>query len=721
MQRTYKLITNTTSLSSMIYDLQQYDILAVDTETDGLHNSRQPVGISLSGDETVGYYIPLQLWSAAGLTSPWKPEAIAYIKEQIRDLLLSKKLVLHNAIFDVKVFENWAGFNILPNIHCDTQLLAHTVYNEEGPLGLKKLAAELIEPDAANPQLDVKESVIANGGQATKANFEMWKCDYKILGKYACYDAMYCLALYNKLYPEIDKQGLRKLWEEEVHALIPITYELNNTGLRVDVEHFKKMKIECEQNIAKIEESIYSQIKDAAYSYELDKTIQAVKVTPRSQCGRYLIGLGLDINNLDSPEVQEAIVKWAKENDKYCHLNLDSGDDKAFLLYHILNLPCEKYTKSQKPATDKATLDELSEKYEASSPVLKALTQRSKERKLLNSYVLPILEDASETSWMYAGFNQTATVSGRYSSSGTINFQTLPRDDKRIKSGFVAPEGMAYVAMDYESAEPKIFAHVSGDYRLQDIFTRGHDFYSTIVIATEGCTEYSPDPKAENYLGKLAKSLRQKGKAYSLGVPYGQGGFKLGTILKIPTEEAQKLVDSYLAAYPDLYQWMLSSEEMAMNYGYVISEMGRKRRLKLVHTLCQKFKITEFTRQNLSYFYKKYNKLSWVNEYETVGEFAYACKNELNNAKNFQIQSMAASVCNRAMIRFYNEVRARGLNAKLTLQIHDEIVVTCPVEQANEVAALLKDCMLNNSATALLSVRMTGEPVITTKSLAEAK
>ena len=339
---------------------------------------------------------------------------------------------------------------------------------------------------------------------------------------------------------------------------------------------------------------------------------------------------------------------------------------------------------------------------------------------MLNSYIIPILEKHTNGR-IYTGFNQTATISGRFSSSKPINLQTLIRDDKRVKQGFIPDEGMSFVAMDYESAEPKVFAHVSGDYRLQDIFKRGHDFYSTIAIATEGLNQYSADPEAENYLGKCAKSLRQKSKAYSLGICYGLAAYKLSQSLSIDVKEAQILIDNYLNSYPDLHQWMLDSEEMAITHGYVVSLLGRKRRLPLVKELHDRFRVTEFTRQNLCFLWKKFNKIKLFNQFEKAGDFAYACKNELNNAKNFQIQSMAASICNRAMIKFYREAKRLKLNAKIMLQIHDEIVILCPNHQAKDVAILLKECMLNNSATENLTVPMAGEPIITTKNIAEAK
>jgi DNA polymerase-1 len=97
------------------------------------------------------------------------------------------------------------------------------------------------------------------------------------------------------------------------------------------------------------------------------------------------------------------------------------------------------------------------------------------------------------------------------------------------------------------------------------------------------------------------------------------------------------------------------------------------------------------------------------------------CRNLFNVSRNHCIQSLSASVCNRAMIKFGQVIKERGLSAKLILNIHDELIVTCPKEEAEEVAHILEDAMLHNSATAMLDIPLEADPIITDKSLAEAK
>ena len=224
------------------------------------------------------------------LKSPWKPDALETVKNLVRSLLTTKKnLILHNAIFDCRVFVNWLGVNPLEFVFADTMLLAHTVYNEEGPLGLKPLAAELIDQNAALPQADVKASVAANGGTTTKTNFEMFKCDYKILGRYACYDAAYTIQLFRILYPKLKQNAkLETLWNEEVMPLLSVSYELNNNGCRINVPYFEKLRTDIQTNIDKIENELHSAIQAKLGNYELNKVLEEVKITERSALGRLL-------------------------------------------------------------------------------------------------------------------------------------------------------------------------------------------------------------------------------------------------------------------------------------------------------------------------------------------------------------------------------------------------------------------------------------------------
>jgi DNA polymerase I-like protein with 3'-5' exonuclease and polymerase domains len=717
----HSVITSTSQLDDLFDEYYNAKYISVDTETDGLKINRKCIGISFATSLDNSFYIPILLFKDSSLVSPWKPEAEEDIKSFVIKLLTkSKRLILHNAVFDIKTIVNWLGINILEYVFCDTMLLAHTVHNEEGPMGLKPLAALLIDPSANQPQLEVKESVKANGGSTTKDKFEMWKCDPIILGRYGCWDTAYTIKLFEILSPRIKEQEVGWLWNNEVMPLLEVTYELNTNGLRIDREYFENLKVEVEQNIVHIENTICDELKLFIQQYEVDRVLEEVNITSRSALGKLLIEkFGSEDLILGNrfPEKVEFILQWYKDKYQVSRIfNFDSPTDKAYLLYQILGLPQIKTTKSGKPATDVATLETLCEQND-DNHIVTLLMERSKEKKILSTYIIPILENEIDGK-IYTGFNQTGTISGRYSSSQPINLQTLPRDDKRIKKGFIANIGDVLVASDESALEPRCFAQVSGEQKLKDIFADKLDFYSKIAIDMFGMKDVSAREEDSNFLKKVNPHKRNIIKAAALSVPYGVGAGRLSKLIGASLEEAQDLIDLYLSTYPNLKQWMEDSERQAVVNGYVSTIMGRKRRTPLVHKLYTDYGIAVFSKRNIqNLFYK----LDEIEGYNDSGELYYACRNALNNAKNSQIQGLAAHIINHAMIAFQKAKRNLGFKAKLILMVHDEIILSCPKDEAGWVSKILQDCMEHNVITKKLDVPMIAEPVISEKSLAEAK
>jgi DNA polymerase-1 len=267
----------------------------------------------------------------------------------------------------------------------------------------------------------------------------------------------------------------------------------------------------------------------------------------------------------------------------------------------------------------------------------------------------------------------------------------------QVRGFFIAGNGRKFIDNDYESLEPHVFAHVSGDDGLKDIFRKGHDFYSTIAIATEKMEGVSADKKADNYLGKVDKVVRQFAKAYCLGVPYGMSAFALGMTLGISTEEAAKLIDAYLSAYPELKKWMLKSENQAKYDGFVTSEIGRVRHLPLVKSIHAKHgdKLLDF-KYRASLIKKQSKRLGKEEATKIISGMYKDYKNGVNNAKNFQIQSLSASIVNLAAIEINREFIRRGIDGWVALQIHDQLVMNVPEEKAEECRVFVQDIMENN-------------------------
>jgi DNA polymerase I-like protein with 3'-5' exonuclease and polymerase domains len=711
-EKSVEIVTNSNRLDELLDYYLQAEYLAFDTETDGLSRFTQPIGISFSPNTEEGIYIPIRIWKDNTLVSPWKTqESLQKVKDFCYKLLTSKKrLILHNAVFDIKVIANWLGVNISEYVHCDTMLLAHTVHNEEGPMGLKDLAGLLLDPNALNPKDEVKESVKANGGQTSQKQFDFYKCDYKILGTYAVYDTIYTYGLFEVLYPKLEG-NLLSLWENEVMALLPVSYELNTAGIAIDVPYFENLRDEMKETIKNLEDEIYASIEsgDSLIDYEIERIKKKTKITERSELGKLLLGSSESLE-LDTPSSKELARKWFRQkNDIHKIFNIDSNDDLAYLMYDVLGIPCEKTTDSGKRSVTASVLDEIGKAHEESSPIIKLLLRRKKEIKMLSTYVEPFLERNIDGR-LYPDFKQTGTTSGRYSSANP-NFQNLPAGDMRIRKGVIPDKGSVIIDADYSSLEPRSFSIIADEPTIQQIYRDDLDFYSQVYITVMQATEYSAKEGDPNFLKDVAPKLRQSVKGWALGFAYGMTEFKLAKMMGIGEEEAKELKERYFNAYPNLLKYHKETKKKLKRLGYVENIVGRRKRARITHSLYSNG-IKDFMPWDLKNNMRKIERLTGMKDsrevYKTLG-------NEERNAYNFQIQSLAASIVNRAMIDFQRRIREEGLDAKIWAQVHDQISVISPIDQSERCAKILQECMENNEITRKLPIPMIAEPKMVSK------
>jgi DNA polymerase-1 len=251
------------------------------------------------------------------------------------------------------------------------------------------------------------------------------------------------------------------------------------------------------------------------------------------------------------------------------------------------------------------------------------------------------------------------------------------------------------VDADYSALEPRCFAHMSGDKNLQNIFHSGEDMYSSIAKRVFNLDNVSTFKSDSNFLGKLYPEKRQIIKALALAVTYGAEAFRIADLLNISKEEAQKLIDDYLKAYPNLKKYINDSHYQAATKGYVKTIFGRVRHLSNVKELYDRY---------------GYNllDLKWAKQRGLLEE-RRKFKNGLNNSTNFRIQGLAAHIVNRAMLNIMRTLKNNNLNGYVCLQIHDQIVVHCPENEAQKTVEIVKHCMEN---AAQLSVPLVAEPKI---------
>lgn len=759
-EKSYVLVDTFDKLKDMVSHVKDKEIIAFDTETTSLNpRNGEIIGFSVSAEIGKGYYMPTILFDKQNncLTEAEIDGKKCHdLAKQFISKLVGKKLVMHNASFDCRFVKSYYGIDLLPSLYVDTILLVHTV-NEEGagftsssPFGLKSIAKSIqkelgldIEKAANEEQVELKTSIKLNGGSITSANYEIWKADIDILAKYAAADTDLTLRVYEHFIGQLYDQGLEQFFfEDEVMPLYrEVTIPMEEKGVRLDIQTMKKAEKDITEEMKKRSHAVVSELlqnplvkkwvllkaretypanNKGAFAQALIEE-SGIELPKSEKTGKYLITKsevarmpesavkhfllnGTDV--LDEDVHNKISMKMWKESNDGNFFNIQSKDQMGEIAFGVLGIKPLSQTTKGKPQFDDDMIQAIAENYEWA----KNLRIYNKLLKIKSTYIDRFLY-SSENEKYYFYYKQHGTVSGRYGSDA----QQLPRpkeegDDDPIvieytnlvRAFFIPQEGNLFIDNDYESLEPHVFAHVSGDDGLKDIFRNGWDFYSTIAIKTEGLNQYSPDKKADNFLRKHAPKLRNKAKAYSLGIPYGMGAYALGKNINVPTKEAEKLVKNYLSAFPELDKWMKRSENDAKTLGYVKTQVGRIRHLPKVK------KIYEAIGDSLQDWNFK-RKLEYEFGKDEVKSLSRDYTNGLNNAKNVQIQGLSASIVNRAALAINREFKTRGINGWVCAQIHDQII--CEVEESRikEASEIVKDKMEN---TTKLSIALKAPPAI---------
>ena len=759
MNKSYVLVNTKELVQEMARHILECDLIAYDTETTSLNTRKgEIIGWSVSGEVGKGYYLPTKLFQNQELVDAYIEGAKAYdISVKMINMLVGKKLIMHNASFDCRFTKNYFKVDLLDSLHADTMLLVHTV-NEEGagfgsnsPFGLKSIAKMIqvelgldVEKAANEEQLALKSSIKENGGSVTRDNYEIWKADINILAEYAAADTDLTLRVYNHFIKDLYEQGLEAFFfEDEVMPLYKeVTIPMESIGVKLDMDLIRKTKEEVTQALedhrtkvmdqllsyAEVKHWIMTKAADAfpannRGTFAVELINQSGIDFPKSEkSGKYNIAnanilripdsavkqflLHGDAQILEKDQITKIQLKLWKESNDGNWFNIQSKDQLGEIAFKALGIKALSTTKGGKPQFD----DDMIQLIGDTEEWARNLRIYNKLLKIKSTYVERFL-DAQEDGRYYFSYKQHGTVSGRYGSDA----QQLPRpkeegdDDpivleynNRVRAFFIPDEHNIFVDDDYESLEPHVFAHVSGDDGLKDIFRNGWDFYSTIAIKTEKLNQYSPDKKAENYLRKLAPKMRNKAKAYALGIPYGMGAYALGKNIEVTTKEAKKLIEGYLSGFPELEKWMRQSEDDARKLGYVKTQVGRIRHLPKVKAIYESI-------GDAMLDYNSKRELSYTHGEEFIKGISRDFVNGLNNAKNVQIQGLSASIVNRAALAINRRFKVAGIRGWVCAQIHDQLICEVDHDRAKEAAEIVQDCMEN---TTKLSLKLKAVPAL---------
>lgn len=310
-----------------------------------------------------------------------------------------------------------------------------------------------------------------------------------------------------------------------------------------------------------------------------------------------------------------------------------------------------KLTATGAISTDAEVLEELSEQHPLPAAILKV----RQLGKMKNTYISKILPELDKDERIRTNFNLIFTTSGRLSSSGKFNAQQIPRDDPIIKGCIRAPLGYKIVSQDLATAEMYYAAVLSGDKNLQQVFKSGGDFHSTIAKMV-----FDLVCEVEN-VKELFGSMRQSAKAISFGILYGSGPQKVSDTVSKATGEyygidrAKEDIKAYFEKFSKLKNWLKSRKEYIEANGFTYSFFGRKRRL--------------------------------INVFSTDKGIA---AHEVRSGINSEIQSIASDVNLLAAIETANEIKAKKLDAKIFMLVHDSIVALVKDEAVEEYCDILR-------------------------------
>ena len=759
MNKSYVTVQTIDTLKEMVEHIKAHDIIAFDTETNSLNPRKgKIIGFSVSGEVGKGYYMPTMIFKDNELQDAYIDDKLCHdFAKKTISLLIGKKLVMHNASFDCRFVKCFYDVDLLSSLHVDTLLLVHTV-KEEGAgfmagssFGLKDIAKSIqkeigldVEQAANEEQLKMKESIKNNGGSITRENYEIWKADLELLSEYASADTDLTLRIYHHFMNTLKEEGLEKFFfEEEVMPVYKeVTIPMEMVGMKIDLDLIKTSRAKIIEELQKYSELVTKELlkHESVRAWIIMKALDAyppnnkgtfaqelcreanLELEASAKTGKYSLTqsslirlpqspykhflLHGDESVLDKDFITKISLRlWKQDNDGQ-FFNIQSKDQLGEIAFGVLGIKPLSTTKTGKPQFDDDTVQSIAGKYEWA----KNLRIYNRLLKIKSTYMDRFL-DNQEDGRYYFYYKQHGTVSGRYGSDA----QQLPRpkeegDDEPIvieynnliRAFFIPEEHNIFVDCDYESLEPHTFAHVSGDEGLKDIFRNNWDFYSTIAIKTEGLNQYSPDKKAPNFLRKLEPKLRNKAKAYALGIPYGMGAYALGMNLGIATKDAKKLVDGYLNGFPELKKWMLNSKKQAKEQGFVKTQVGRIRHLPKVKAIYDKIG-DDLLDWNIK---KEMERQYGV---ERIKNLSRDYINGLNNSCNVQIQGLAASIVNRAALAINRKFQQLGIKGWVCAQIHDQLVIEVDHDSAEEAARIVQDLMEN---TTKLSIDLKAPPAL---------
>lgn len=327
--------------------------------------------------------------------------------------------------------------------------------------------------------------------------------------------------------------------------------------------------------------------------------------------------------------------------------NINSPKQLGEVLFEEMLLPTDKKTK-----TGHSTSAEVLERLRRYHPIIEDILDYRQLTKLKSTYVDGLLKVADENGRIHTTFKQTGTATGRLSSAEP-NLQNIPIRTElgREMRKFFIPSDVSKVLIDadYSQIELRLLAEIAGDSAMREAFVSGTDIHTSTAMRVFGVDKED-----------VTIELRKRAKAVNFGIMYGMGEYSLSQDLHIPVAEAKAYISRYLGSYPDIDKYLKNIIKSAYDTGYVTTLLGRRRYIPEL-----------------------------ANSKKMLQKFGERV------AMNSPIQGTAADIMKIAMINIHRELRSSGIDAKLILQVHDELIIEADESCADQALDILKREMEN--------------------------
>lgn len=503
------------------------------------------------------------------------------LEKLLQQVFNEKKCIFHNAKFDIKMLQYHFGFKF-PD--WEDSMLMHYILNENEEHGLKFLAMKYTDMGDYDNELDTWKREYCRKHKVKIRDFTYDLIPFEILCKYASKDTDATLRIYQMCAPIIyNSKNFRKLYNTIMKEGTLFLMEIEEIGVPFDKDRLAETDKLLSDEILRLKQELYKH-----------KEVHAL-------------------------EKEQGVV-----------FNPGSTVQLGKLFFGYLNLPVIKLTATGAPSTDAEVLEELSKE----NPFAADILNLRKIQKIKSTYIDKVLIGLDSDSRLRTGFNLTTTTSGRLSSSGKLNLQQLPRDDKRVKLTIKSTNAdYLFYSQDLTTAEMYYAAVLSGDKELAKVFQLGEDFHSSIAHAVFNL------PCEIKEVKSLYPELRQASKAISFGILYGAGPTKIAETAGISFAEAKQVIQQYFNRFKHLKKWLDTTQAEILRDGCIYSAFGRKRRVPNVFS---------------------------TND----GERFHA----MRSALNFTVQSVASDINLLAAIDAHNWIKSSGIRAEIFGLVHDSII-----------------------------------------------